>query len=78
MFVRKTLLHRSIAAVLAASSAMAAAQGDAGPDSPSAPDGGDVETTALDLVTVTATKRSTPLQKTPIAIPAISAASACS
>lgn len=73
MFVRKTLLHRSIAAVLAASSAMAAAQGDAGADSPSAPDGGDVETTALDLVTVTATKRSTPLQKTPIAITAISA-----
>ena len=73
MFVRKTLLHRSIAAVLAATSAMAAAQGDAGADSKSTPDGGDAETTALDLVTVTATKRSTPLQKTPIAITAISA-----
>lgn len=74
MFVRKTLLYRSIAAVLAASSAVAAAQGGAGADSPSAPDGGgDAETTALDLVTVTATKRSTPLQKTPVAITAISA-----
>ncbi len=73
MFVRKTLLYRSIAAVLAASSAMAAAQGNGGADPNSAPDGADAETTALDLVTVTATKRSTPLQKTPIAITAISA-----
>ena len=74
MFVRKTLLNRSIAAVFAASSAMAAAQNDTGADSPSTPDSAGKETSAaLDTITVTATKRSTPLQKTPIAITAISA-----
>ena len=74
MFVRKTLLHRSIAAVLAASSAMAAAQSEPGADPASKPDGGAPESSAsLDTITVTATKRSTPLQKTPIAITAIGA-----
>ncbi|MCB1576070.1 MAG: TonB-dependent receptor, partial [Xanthomonadales bacterium] len=68
------MLHRSIAAVLAASSAMAAAQSEPGADPASKPDGGAPESSAsLDTITVTATKRSTPLQKTPIAITAIGA-----
>jgi iron complex outermembrane recepter protein len=69
MFVRKTLLCSSIAAVLAAGSAMAAPQPDADTGTSSASK--DVE--ALDTISVTATKRSTPLQKTPVAITAISA-----
>lgn len=73
MFVRKTLLCSSIAAVLAAGSVMAAAQPDAGADASSATGSASRDTESLDTITVTATKRSTPLQKTPVAITAISA-----
>ncbi len=73
MFVRKTLLCSSIAAVLAASSVMAAPLPDAAADASSASDPASRDAKPLDTITVTATKRSTPLQKTPVAITAISA-----
>lgn len=77
MFVRKTLLCSSIAAILAAGSVMAAPQtgtgADAGSSSDSTSDGDSVpkEPEKLDLITVTATKRTTTLQETPIAITVI-------
>jgi iron complex outermembrane recepter protein len=73
MFVRKTLLCSSIAAILAAGSAMAAPQPDADAGTSSASNPASKEAQALDTISVTATKRSTPLQKTPVAITAISA-----
>jgi iron complex outermembrane recepter protein len=73
MFVRKTLLCSSIAAILAAGSAMAAPQPDADAGTNSASNPASKEVEALDTISVTATKRSTPLQKTPVAITAISA-----
>jgi iron complex outermembrane receptor protein len=71
MSLRKTLLHCSIMAVLAAGPMLAAAEGsaDAAPGDASDRDA----EVKFDAVTVTATKRSTPLQQTPIAITAIDA-----
>jgi iron complex outermembrane receptor protein len=65
MFFKKSLLFNAIAAVLAASPGLVTAQSAATP--------GRGEEVALDAVVVTGTKRETPLQKTPVAITAISA-----
>lgn len=61
MLLRKTMLFSSIIAVLAGSSTARAQSAEA--------DAKDQQT--LDAVMVTATKRATPLQQTPIAITAI-------
>ena len=68
MKFRYCALSSAIIAVLAAGSAVAA------PDPAGAPDSAKANDTpqAMDAIQVTATKRSTPLQKTPIAITAIS------
>ncbi len=67
MFSRKTLLYSAVVAALAAQAAPIAAQDNAAADKS--------REETLDTVVVTATKRATPLQKTPIAITAISSES---
>jgi iron complex outermembrane recepter protein len=68
MFLRRKLLHCSIVAALAAGPTLALAAADADADGAAK----DARVT-FDAVNVTATKRSTPLQQTPIAITAIGA-----
>jgi iron complex outermembrane receptor protein len=69
MKYRSRALYSAIIAVLAAGSAAAAEDAASTPDSGKA----SARTQALDTIQVTATKRETPLQKTPIAISALGA-----
>ena len=67
MNFRSRALYSAIVAVLASGSAIAA------DDAPAAPDADAAGTQTLGEIQVTATKRETPLQKTPIAVSAINA-----